>query len=392
MPVGDHSGSTIIKPAVKDERGRIVQPEKIYARKRYKDPITGKRREKKRLVETRTEAREKHDELKAEIQTDRLKLVQIEQHTFKDLAKFYKKEYLKPARYVRDVRVEGLRSWKRLQGFLRVLEREFDSALLSEIDYERIARFKKKRLATPVVITKSKKKIAAGGLKTRPRGVTSLHRELELLRRMLEIARRRLKWISHNPFQDGSEPLIQRSLEQERMLILSRQQEKNLLAACVEPRAHLRLALLWAIDTAMRPSEQFTCAVSDVHLKERYIVVTSRRAKRERRRIVPMTARLAGELKRHLGNNAKPSDLVFEFDRNKRSFATACRLAGLKGVRWQDLRHTGIMRMLDATKDSAKVKKVTGHTNDTTFMRYVNLNPELAREIGRAMDQRSRRA
>ena len=53
---------------------------------------------------------------------------------------------------------------------------------------------------------------------------------------------------------------------------------------------------------------------------------------------------------------------------------------------WQDLRHTGIMSMLDATKDSAKVMKITGHTTWPTFVKYVNLTPEIAREVAAAMN------
>ena len=39
------------------------------------------------------------------------------------------------------------------------------------------------------------------------------------------------------------------------------------------------------------------------------------------------------------------------------------------------------MRMLNATKDPAKVMKITGHTTWATFVKYVNLNPELPAKL-----------
>lgn len=105
----------------------------------------------------------------------------------------------------------------------------------------------------------------------------------------------------------------------------------------------------------------------------------------KRVRFVPILDRLGVALEPLL-QNLRDDERIFSFNRMRRSFATACRLAGVKGVRWQDLRHTGIMRMLDATKDPAKVMKVTGHQNWKTFLKYVNLNPEIAREMAHAMN------
>jgi hypothetical protein len=58
MPRGSKDGSIIIVPAVRHGR-RIIEPERIYARRRYRDPLSGKLRGKKRLVGSLSEARSK---------------------------------------------------------------------------------------------------------------------------------------------------------------------------------------------------------------------------------------------------------------------------------------------------------------------------------------------
>ncbi len=407
MPRGSRSGSIIIVPAVRGLRGRILEPEKIFVRRRYRDPQTGKLREKKRRVESRTEAKEKLHELRDEIKRERL--FPITHHsspiTFAQLAAHYEKHFLHPP----DRNGNGLKSWRQVTSTLKTLKTEFGDEPLRAIDYERIDDFRIKLAGTK---TRAKK----------TRGITSVNRHLELLRRLLNIARRKpLKWISENPFADG-EPLTRRSKEVERMRILTHKEETALLAfvKSAGDRVHaqaihyqnLYSALIFAIDTAMRAGEQFKTRVSDVHLEQEYIRTIG---KRNERRIVPISKRLRRELlqlkpiKRSLRRRARArsaripaggpqaslpasrDELIFDFRRPKNSFANACQKVGIDDFRWHDLRHTGIMRMLEAGVDPATVMKITGHTSWTTFMRYVNLNPELVRGVAAKMDQRRRK-
>jgi integrase len=70
----------------------------------------------------------------------------------------------------------------------------------------------------------------------------------------------------------------------------------------------------------------------------------------------------------------------------KRSFQTACRLAGLVDFRFHDLRHTAITWMVQAGRPDSEVMKVAGLTNWKTFLRYKNINAEIARRVARALD------
>jgi integrase len=82
-------------------------------------------------------------------------------------------------------------------------------------------------------------------------------------------------------------------------------------------------------------------------------------------------------------------DLVFGITTGvKRSFATACRIAGITDFRFHDLRHTAITWMLEAGMPHAKVMKISGHTQMSTFLRYLNVNAELVREAAALLDAR----
>lgn len=369
---GSDDGTIIVVPAVR-RGGRIIEPERILVRVRRHG------REKKRLAESRTHAKELRRDLIEEFKREQVAIIVPPSKTFKELAEYYEREYLQPPKRNGD----GLRSWDKLKSRLKTLKAEFGEEPLRSIDYARIDDFRKRFQKTKTWQKKD-------------RGVTSVNRALSLLRRMLNLARQKpLRWISEDPFADGP-PLIRTSLETKRMRILSHAEERALLAQCkAEKREHLRPALIFAIDTAARAGEQFSTRVRDVDLGQGFIRIRAGMAKTGQERLVPITERLRRELlklkpmKLHLrGKSMRHRDeLIFDFRRPKTSFASACKDAGIENFRWHDLRHTGTMRMLEAGVDPATCMKVTGHTNWTTFMRYVNLNAELMRGVASKLDQ-----
>jgi integrase len=55
----------------------------------------------------------------------------------------------------------------------------------------------------------------------------------------------------------------------------------------------------------------------------------------------------------------------------KRSFATACRRAGIKGLRFHDLRHTAATRMIESGVNIVTVSNMLGHSDiSLTVKRY----------------------
>ncbi|HKG61754.1 MAG TPA: site-specific integrase [Pyrinomonadaceae bacterium] len=56
----------------------------------------------------------------------------------------------------------------------------------------------------------------------------------------------------------------------------------------------------------------------------------------------------------------------------KKSFASACREAGISDFTFHDLRHTFGTRLADAGVDVVKIKELVGHASIVTTMHYIH--------------------
>jgi integrase len=334
-------------------------------------PYVGRDGRKKHLceqAENYTAAKVRAAQMLDDLSKVGLTIVEARHMTFAHLVAHYRARYVQPPRYSRERKVAGLRSYKNVESFLKPLVEHFANTLIRKISHDDLLRYKLARLQAPT----------RGG---KERSITGVNRELEIMRRMLNIARRR-KWITTNPFDEG-DPLISKADEEERMRILTHDEEARLLAACTDKRTHLRAIIICALDTAMRENELFSTSRFDVRRHEDLIAVRTLNSKVNKRRLVPITARLAEELDRLGGEENAP---LFPYRRVKRSFATACRLAGIEGFRFHDLRHTAITWMVESGMADSDVMKIAGITNWKTFLRYKNINSEIARRMSRALN------
>jgi integrase len=292
--------------------------------------------------------------------------------TFRQLAETYEEHKLIPAEYVGERKVAGLRSLNAPQIFLATLTNHFGSRPIKAITYADIEKFKRTRLKTQTV-------------KGKARSITSVNRELEMLRAVLNYAKRE-GWILRNPFESGA-PLISKADEVHRERLLDRREEERLLAVCVGRRGHLRLLLIAALDTACRRGELIQMKWSDVDFENRAIHVRAMTTKTARSRSVPISSRLLAELEKLRRNAASDEDLIFGVTDNvKKSFVSACREAGIEDFRFHDCRHTAITRMIQKGLPPSLVMKISGHTQMATFARYVNVDDDAIRRAAQAID------
>jgi integrase len=107
---------------------------------------------------------------------------------------------------------------------------------------------------------------------------------------------------------------------------------------------------------------------------------------KERR--VAITTRLAIELERLKASAPDDRDgLVFGIlDNVKRSFTAARSNAGLKDLRFHDLRHTAATRLVGAHIPLSEVGRVLGHSQSNTTYRYVNANVETVKRAAADLD------
>lgn len=347
---------------------------KVYARVQLIGE-DGKRKDKKVLAKSRKHARELIATLKTEVKAHGDSVLDSYRMTFGELAKIYETVKLVPARYEDGRKVAGLRSWRYTKSFLPTLVTHFGRRQLRSIKHSDLEAFRLERLGTPVRCGTDEDDEPI----YRPRRMASVHRELGLLRAMLRYAERE-GWIVKSPF-DGNTGLISTANETKRDRILTREEEKRLLAGCTGRRKHLKPILLAALDTGMRRGELFKLTWQDVDLAANLIHVRATNTKTETERTVGITDRLRAELERIYAEHPEnyPGPIFGVLDNVKTAFTGLREDAKLKDFRFHDLRHTAITRMIQCGLPAAEVMKISGHTQYSTFSRYVNVNQEAAR-------------
>lgn len=278
-----------------------------------------------------------------------------------------------------------------MKNFLIHFRAYFGKKKLTEITYGDIYSYRSMRLDVP---------IPAG----RKRTIASMNRELAYLRRLLNIAMRQ-GWINKNPI-NCSETLILTSCERRRERILTLEEEQRLLATCEERtitysrygkeitakdditrRRHLKPFLIALLDTGARKGEMLKLVWRDVNLEQRIITIQALNTKTLKMRQVAITQRFYDELIRLWENSDKNLDsLVFNITDNvRRSFSTACKIAGIKeggidGLTLHCLRHSAATRLVNGQLPIQMVSRILDHSLPQTTYRYLSANDETLRQ------------
>lgn len=230
-------------------------------------------------------------------------------------------------------------------------------------------------------------------------GVTNatVNRELEVLCAAINYANREWEWNLPNPAAGRKlkEP-------QGRLRWITRAEADNLLRAArdVVRAPHLAPLLRLALHTGMRRGEMLGLAWRRVDLKANLVHLGSEDTKTGKRRSVPLNsiAREAIiEQARFRAQHCPDSPWVF-CNRNgrriadaKKSFATACRRAGIEDFHFHDLRHTCAAWLVSAGVPLAEVRDLLGHSTIKMTERYAHLAPDNVRDAVAVLeDPRSR--
>ena len=367
----------------KERKGYVLKDKdgKLWARFTFTDAITGKRKNIKRRVETRTDGRELLKRLIREFDDNGGKSIETEKLTFAQVADIYEKAKIHAPVYVGERKVAGMRSYKQVHWHLLPLIEYFGHKTIKSLSSSDVQKYKLHRLDTPVRF--------GGG----QRAVASVNRELALLRSILNHAKSE-GWITRSPFESKSFSLISSADETKRDRVLSVDEEKRLLSACTNERTinykrkgkeitatvtptnpYLKAIIITALDTGMRKGELLSLSWKDVNFALNEIQIRAFNTKTGSKRSVGMTSRVSNELMQLWELSPKKMDgLVFGIGEFKKSFATAVKMAELKDFRFHDLRHTAVTRMVAAGMPIPEIMKISGHSKMETFLRYVNQN------------------
>ncbi len=168
---------------------------------------------------------------------------------------------------------------------------------------------------------------------------------------------------------------------------LSKTEEANLLAAC---DSHSNPMLGWivrlAIETGMRTGEIVTLRRDQVDLFRR--VVRLSETKNGSARTVPLSREAVRVLTEALSHPVRHADIDLIFwgepgrDGKRRPYTfqlvwrQALQRAGITGLRFHDLRHEAVSRLVEAGLSDQEVAAISGHKSMQMLKRYTHLRAE----------------
>lgn len=362
----------------KERTGYVFQNnDNWYARITFTDS-SGNRRNIKRTAKSEAEAKKILKKVLRELEEEGEQAFDAANITFRDLANHYETHFCQPAEYVNNRKISGLRDVERAKSVLPHFREFFRDKKLRAITYGDLVSFRRLRMNTPTHMKN-------------PRTVGTMNRELGILRRIFNIALAEM-WIKRNPFTLG-EPLISPSAEGVREKILTLEEEQRLLIACEEPcRAHIRPIVIALLDTGARRGEMLKLTWQNVDFETRIITIIGETTKTYKTRQVAMTKRLHSELSTLWEKSNK--DLmarVFPFTIFRKSFQTACKIAGIKtggldGMVTHSLRHSTATRLVKGNMPIQMVGRILGHQQPQTTYRYLSANDETLHQAANILD------
>jgi integrase len=201
----------------------------------------------------------------------------------------------------------------------------------------------------------------------------TVNRELTLLKHMFTKA---VEWkrLLANPLRGVRSLNVPARVER----ILELGEEIRLLAACDCVRSRLlRPVVILALNTGMRRGELLSLRWEQIDLIQRSIRVLNGKTNSSERSI-PMNSTVF-DLVSDLARNKK-SNLVFPSNRKigerfldlKKGFKRAVQLAGLRKIRFHDLRHTFATRLIQSRADIITVQHLLGHAKISMTARYAH--------------------
>ena len=213
------------------------------------------------------------------------------------------------------------------------------------------------------------------------RAASSVNRELEVLSHALSMAVDNDK-IPSNPCRKV------RKLRQDggRERYLTEDEEARLMVALEDSPAHLKRFVVLALETGLRKGELLGLNYWQVDFLQNEIRMVQ--SKTDKPKTIPLSSKARAVLQEIFQDKEK-SQNAFTFDGMrffnvadvKKSFASACKRAGIEDFRIHDLRHTAATRWRQAGADEFTVMRLLGHTRLDTSAIYAHSTPMEMRRI-----------
>jgi integrase len=209
----------------------------------------------------------------------------------------------------------------------------------------------------------------------------TINRDLGVLRHILYWAVDE-QLLAHNPLTRLRMARERRTRRQ----VLSVAEEALLLSAAKD---HLYAMIIIALDTGMRRGEITGQKWEDVDFSQKVLFVTRSKTPEGESREIPLTDRLS----RFLLEHRRPEGIVIDFHGRpirivKRAWKTALKNAGIRHLRFHDLRHTFNTRLMEASVLQEIRMALMGHsTGSAIHSLYTHIELPSKREAIRKLEQ-----
>jgi integrase len=239
----------------------------------------------------------------------------------------------------------------------------FGGYRLNEISPFLIEKYKQQRRET---VTKRKT----------TRSPSSVNRELEVLSHALSMAVDNDK-LAQNPCRKVRKLRTDGGRER----YLTEDEEARLMAALEDSPVHLKRFVILAIETGLRKGELLGLTLNQVDFAANEIRLVQ--SKTDKPKTIPISSRARAVLLEIALQDPYLFNAVWFFDVKdvKKSFASACKRAGIEDFRIHDLRHTAATRWRQAGADEFTVMRLLGHTRVNTSAIYAHSTPMELRQI-----------
>lgn len=203
----------------------------------------------------------------------------------------------------------------------------------------------------------------------------TINREIALMKQGFNLALKLWGWIRDNPVMKV--PMEKEPPARDRWL--DYQEEEKLLAASPQ---WLQEIIVFALETGCRRQGILSLEWQDVDLFKRVVTILGK--KTGERRSIPLTSRALEVLmeRRKVRTKVKSisGDLVFTHPPGRKVniytlrwvFGEVVEKAGIRDLRFHDLRHTFASRLAQNGVDPYTVQKLMGHTSFSTTQRYAH--------------------
>lgn len=259
---------------------------------------------------------------------------------FKTFAKIYLEDYMKINR--RNFRPDTYRLQTLCDYFKNV-----DLRIITPLDIE---RFRASRLK-------------------RGNSKSTVNRYLQLLKRMFNLA------IEEGYLEENVIRKVKLFSEKDNLKerILTEDEERKLMDNCTET---LKPIIAIALNTGMRRAEILNLTWSQIDFEARKIKVE--KTKSGKVRYIPINEIINISLRRLKTENGQSPFVFFNpetklpYQDMKTTFKRACRISGIKGLRFHDLRHTFASRLIERGVDIETARDLLGHHSILITQRYIH--------------------